>query len=71
MDGACGMYGSQEINTKLWLESFSGRKHLRDHAVDERIILKLILKKFVMKMWTVLNLPRILSRAKTDEILVL
>jgi hypothetical protein len=43
MDGACGLYGSQEMNIKFWLESFNGRKHLRDDAVDEGIILKFIL----------------------------
>lgn len=63
MDGSC-------MEARKWIQNLleipNGRKHLRGHGVGERITLKLILKKYVIKMWTVLDLPRILSRAKIN-----
>jgi hypothetical protein len=40
------------MHTEFWLENLEGRNHLGDLSIDERIILKWILKKQGMRMWT-------------------
>jgi hypothetical protein len=46
-------WGRSEIHTKFWLESLKGKDHhLEDLSIDERIILKWILRKQCERVWT-------------------
>jgi len=45
----------RDMHTKCQSENLKERDHLRDILIDDRIILKWILKKQVVKMWTGLN----------------
>jgi hypothetical protein len=40
------------MRTKFWLESLKGRDHSEDLGEDGRIILKLILKTWLGRVWT-------------------
>jgi len=58
---ACSMHGKndsyiQNVNWKT-----RGRDHLGDLGVDGRVILKLILKLYVLRMWTGFMCIRIVS----------
>jgi hypothetical protein len=41
-----------EIRTQFWSENLKGRDHLEDVGVDGRIILKWILRKWDVTVWT-------------------
>jgi hypothetical protein len=41
----------KEMRTIFWLENLSGRDHLEELEVDERIILKWILGKEDRRLW--------------------
>jgi hypothetical protein len=40
------------MHTKFWLECLKGRDHLEDQRIDRRIILKWILGKQGLGVWT-------------------
>jgi hypothetical protein len=40
------------MRTKCWLESLNVRDHLKDAGIDETIILKWILAKWDVRVWT-------------------
>jgi hypothetical protein len=44
--------GKQEISTKYWFENLKGRDYLENFDIDHKIILKCILQKYGLKMWT-------------------
>jgi hypothetical protein len=50
-----GGRGIQEIRTELCLENLKKRDNVRDLGSDERMILKWIIKKQYVRMWTVFS----------------
>jgi hypothetical protein len=46
------------------LENLKGRNHLGELGVDRRIMLKLILKKYDMRVWTEFNWLRVGSSGR-------
>jgi hypothetical protein len=44
--------GEMRDALKFWWESLKGRDHLEDLDIDRRIILKCILGKYGVRMWT-------------------
>jgi len=44
--------GRREVNTEFWWGYLRERTHLKGLRVDGEIILKLILNKFIGKLWT-------------------
>jgi hypothetical protein len=40
------------MRTEFWPENLTGRDYLKDLGKDRRIILKWILKKYDVRMWT-------------------
>jgi hypothetical protein len=51
MGGACSTHGEMR-NTKFWSKILEGRDHSEGLGVDEKILLKLILGKYVGKVWS-------------------
>jgi hypothetical protein len=63
MGGECSAHrGKCEMCTTFWLECLKGRDYSEDRGVNVRIILKWILGKYGVRMWTEL----IWLRIKTD-----
>jgi hypothetical protein len=54
--GGCSVYEEDEECIKWYVENLKGRDHLEDLSVDGNIILKLILKKQDLRVWTGCNL---------------
>jgi hypothetical protein len=46
------MYGRGEVYTGLWWGNLRKRDHLEDLAIDGRIILRWIFKKWDVGLWT-------------------
>ena len=46
MGRACSMFGREEMHTRFWWGNLREGNYLEDPGVDERIILKLIFKKW-------------------------
>jgi len=60
MGGACSAYGGRgEGYTGFWWENLKQRDHLGDSGVDGRIILRWILRKRDVEVWTESSLLRI------------
>jgi len=51
MRGACGMYGGEEMHRVL-VCNLKERDFVEELSIDERIILKLILKSLSGRVWT-------------------
>jgi hypothetical protein len=46
------LFRRSEMYTQFWLENLEGRDHLEVLAVDGRVILEWMLKKWVRRVWT-------------------
>jgi len=58
MGRACSMYGG-EVYTGFWWGNLRDRDHLGDPAIDGRIILRWIFRKWDVGVWTGLSWLRI------------
>jgi len=52
LGGACSAYGGEEAYTGFWWGNLNERDHLGDPGVDGRIILRWILRKWDVGVWT-------------------
>ena len=53
MGGACSTYGGRrEVHAGFWWGNLKEREHFEDTGVDERIILRWILRKLDVVAWT-------------------
>jgi len=50
--GACSTYGGEEASAGFWWGNLRLRDHLGDPGLDGRIILRWILRKWHMGVWT-------------------
>jgi hypothetical protein len=50
--------GEMSTAPKILMENLKGKDHPEDLDVDERIILKRILRKYIRRVWTELNFLR-------------
>jgi hypothetical protein len=51
MDGEFSTYGKMRNAQKFWSRNLKRRDHLEDQGID-KIILKWILKKYGVRVWT-------------------
>jgi hypothetical protein len=66
MGGRYNLHGVIDIYTKFWFESIDRRKHSEDPGLDGKIILREMLRKCDVRLWTGL----IWSRMVTDGVLL-
>jgi hypothetical protein len=52
MGRVCGTNGGEKMHTGFWWGKVREKDHLEDKGVDERVIIKWILRKSVGKTWT-------------------
>jgi hypothetical protein len=53
------MWRRREVHTGFWWGNLSERNHLEDPDLDEKIILRLIFRKWDVGLWTALSWLRI------------
>jgi len=52
MDEACSTYGGEEMCIQFWWGNLRKRDHLEDPGVDGRIMVRGILRKRYVGVWT-------------------
>ena len=52
MGRLCGTNEEEEMHTGFWWGKVRERENLENTGVDERVIIKWILRKSIEKMWT-------------------
>jgi hypothetical protein len=55
MDGTCSAYGGGERRVQFWWENLRERDHWEDPGIDGRIVLRWILRKLDVGVWTGLS----------------